>query len=103
MGIPGWLSDRSHTSPLEPGLPVVVGAPGEVSGKVLGGYPGQLPRFAHVHDPGVAGSLAVGGVQGGGIGPEISVAVLIAIGLVIAVLGPAWYWIGKPAFFRSVS
>lgn len=96
MPNPGSLSERSHTDTRESGLPVFMGAPVGVFGITLGG-------FARLYEPGIAGSLAVAGVKGAGIAPEITVAVLLGMGLAIAVLGPIWYWIGKPTFFRSVT
>ena len=74
-------------------------------------YPGpaELPPLATMPqdsalllmlDEGSRASRASGGGPGIVL-PEFVTPVIIGIGFALTVLGPAWYWLGKPAYFRN--
>lgn len=103
-----WLAERlavrfGVAGHLEPEFPGFVGAAVGVAGRLYSGIGGQSPHTAGVLIQGATGRQAIGYLQQAIISPEIAISILIAIGLVIAILGPTWYWLGKPSFFRSTS
>lgn len=127
MRIPAWLSDRfDFASGLDIGLlGILVAGVGLYVGNVaeLGTQAPHLLRFFDYSSSNDLPSLAtmpqdsalllmldegskasqVTTVEQSLVIPELAPPLVVGIGLVIAVLGPTWYWLGKPVFFRSVS
>ncbi len=127
MRIPAWLSDRfDFASGLDLGLlGILVAGVGLYVGNVteFGAQAPHLLRFFDYPSPDDLPALAttpqdsalllmldegskasqVTAVEQSLVIPELAPPLIVGIGLVIAVLGPTWYWLGKPAFFRSVT
>lgn len=126
MRIPAWLSERfDFASGLDLGLlGILVALIGLYLGSVAkaGSYMPNLIRFSDYSSPNDMPPLATmpqdsalllmldegskasqsTGVEQAIVLPELTTPVVVTIGLVIAVIGPTWYWLGKPAFFRNV-
>lgn len=127
MRIPAWLSDRfEFASGLDLGLlGILVAAVGLYVGNLadVGTHAPHLLRFFDYSSPDDIPQLATmpqdsalllmldegskasqpAAVEQAVVVPEIATPLIIGVGLVIAVLGPTWYWLGKPAFFRGTS
>lgn len=128
MRIPAWLSDRFEFASgldlgllgiLVAGIGLYIGNLTEVGTQVphlirFSDYasPDHLPGLATMPqdsalllmlDEGSRNSQVAAGVEQAIVVPEMATPLVIGLGLVIAVMGPAWYWLGKPAFFRTVS
>lgn len=112
MRVPAWLSDRFESAgglhfgllgiPLAvpaPHLPSVSGNPSPVDRLPFAATPPDA-AFLRLVDEASSGSQAA---ELAAVGPEIATPVIVGIGLIIAVLAPTWYWLGRPAFLRGVS
>ena len=126
MRIPAWLSDRfDFSSGLDLGLlGILVALIGIylVGVAEAGTYTPNLLRFSDYASPSEMPPLATmpqdsalllmldegskasqsTGVEQAIVLPELTTPVVVTIGLLIAIIGPTWYWLGKPAFFRNV-